>query len=204
MASVTLSPDKNVLRQIHRIQALTIIWMSVEAGVSLAAARIADSPALVAFGGDSAIELLSAGLVLWAFSRKVKRHGETRPNRIAGILLFALAGYVTVVSAMVLLEHSEPKPSYLGIAILIAAAVVMPLLAQQKRKLSATTGSAALRADAAQSGVCAYLSVIALVGLAMNAIWRVSWADPVAALAVTPLILWEGKETTQGKSCKCC
>jgi divalent metal cation (Fe/Co/Zn/Cd) transporter len=176
--------------------------MSVEAIVSLAAARIAHSPALVAFGGDSAIELLSAVVVLWAFSRRLKnQHQEIHAARIAGILLFTLAGYVTVVSAMAFLGYSEPRPSYLGVAILISAAVI---IAAQKRKLSATTGSAALRADAAQSGLCAYLSVIALVGLAMNAIWHVSWADPVAALAITPLILWEGKEAIRGKSCNCC
>jgi divalent metal cation (Fe/Co/Zn/Cd) transporter len=205
MVSVTLSPDKNALHQIHRIQALTIIWMSVEATVSLVAAWIAHSPALVAFGGDSAIELLSAVVVLWAFTHRVEMHRkETRAARVAGILLFVLAAYVTVVSALALLGYSEPEPSYPGITILIAAAAIMPWLAKQKRRLSATTGSAALRADAAQSGLCAYLSAIALGGLAVNAIWHVSWADPVAALAVTPLILWEGKEALRGKSCNCC
>jgi len=205
MVSVTLSPDKNALHQIHRIQALTIIWMSVEATVSLVAAWIAHSPALVAFGGDSAIELLSAVVVLWAFTHRVEMHSkETRAARVAGILLFVLAAYVTVVSAMAFLGYSEPEPSYPGIAILIAAAAIMPWLAKQKRRLSATTGSAALRADAAQSGLCAYLSAIALGGVAVNAIWHVSWADPVAALAVTPLILWEGKEALRGKSCNCC
>ena len=205
MVSVTLSPDKNALHQIHRIQALTIIWMSVGATVSLVAAWIAHSPALVAFGGDSAIELLSAVVVLWAFTHRVEMHSkETRAARGAGILLFVLAAYVTVVSAMALLGYSEPEPSYLGIAILIAAAAIMPWLAKQKRNLSATNGSAALRADAVQSELCAYLSAIALGGLAVNAIWHVSWADPVAALAVTPLILWEGKEALRGKSCNCC
>ena len=204
MVSITLSPDKNALRQIHRVQALTIIWISVEAAVSLVAAWVAHSPALVAFGGDSAIELLSAAVVLWAFTRSVDiPYKETRAARVTGILLFVLAGYVTVVSAMAFLGYSEPEPSYPGVAILIAAAAIMPWLAKQKRNLSATTGSAALRADGAQSGLCAYLSMIALVGLAVNAIWHVSWADPVAALAVTPLILWQGKEALRGKSCNC-
>ena len=205
MVSVTLSPDNSALPRIHRVQALTIIWMSVEAAVSLAAAWIAHSAALVAFGGDSAIELVSAVVVLWTFSPRVENHHEeTRAARMGGALLFTLAGYVTVVSVATLLGYSEPRPSYLGVAILIAAAAIMPWLAKYKRKLSAATGSAALRADAAQSGLCAFLSVIALFGLAMNAIWHISWADPVAALAVTPLILWEGKEAIRGKSCSCC
>lgn len=179
--------------------------MSIEAAVSLSAAWIARSPALLAFGGDSAIELLSAVLVLWEFSTHVvNRDTETRAARVAGVLLFALAAYVTIVSVLTLLGRNEPRPTYLGIAILIAAAAIMPWLANEKRKLSEATGSAALRADAAQSGLCAYLSLIALVGLAVNAIWHVSWADPVAALAVVPLILWEGKEAIRGKACTCC
>jgi divalent metal cation (Fe/Co/Zn/Cd) transporter len=204
MVSVALTVDECILRRIHRIQIVTIIWMSVEAGASLAAAWTAHSPALIAFGGDSAIELFSAVIVLWAFSRRLRNHPETLLNRIAGILLLALAGYVALVSAMSLLGNNEPKPSYVGIGILIAAAVIMLCLAREKRKLSATIGSAVLRADAAQSGICAYLSVIALIGLVTNAIWHVSWADPVAALALTPLIVWEGKETVRGKPCRSC
>jgi divalent metal cation (Fe/Co/Zn/Cd) transporter len=102
-----------------------------------------------------------------------------------------------------LVGHGESRPSYLGIAILAAAAVFMPLLARAKRRLSAATGSAALRADAAESSVCGYLSLIALAGLAINAVWSVTWADPVAALAITPIILWEAREALRGKPCHC-
>jgi divalent metal cation (Fe/Co/Zn/Cd) transporter len=129
---------------------------------------------------------------------------EKRAARVAGALLFTLAAYVAVISVTSLLGYSEPKPTLLGIAILVAAAAVMPWLAKEKRRLSETTGSAALRADAAQSALCAYLSLIALVGLAINAIWHVNWADPIAALAVLPLIVWEGREAIRGKACGCC
>jgi divalent metal cation (Fe/Co/Zn/Cd) transporter len=205
MASILQIPTQDAVRRIQRIQAVTIIWMSVEAAVSLSAAWIARSPALLAFGGDSTIELLSAVVVLWRFrAHAVQEHAERRASRIAGILLFVLAVYVVAASALTLLGYSEPKPTYLGIAILIAAAVIMPWLAKSKRKLSAATGSSALRADAAQSALCAYLSLIALVGLGVNAIWHVAWADPVAALVVTPLIVWEAREAIRGKSCGCC
>jgi divalent metal cation (Fe/Co/Zn/Cd) transporter len=179
--------------------------MSVEAAVSLFAAWRASSPSLLAFGGDSAIELFSAVVVLWRF-RATAAHedAERRAARIAGALLFALAAFVAVTSVTSLLGYSEPKPTFLGIAILIAAAAVMPWLAKEKRRLSATTGSAALSADAAQSALCAYLSLIALAGLAINAIWHVKWADPIAALAVLPLIGWEGREAMRGKTCGCC
>ncbi|MGH9543746.1 MAG: cation transporter [Terriglobales bacterium] len=179
--------------------------MSVEAAVSLLAARHARSPALLAFGGDSAVELLSAMVVLWRFRANAERkHAERRAARIVGALLFALAAYVAVTSVTSLLGYSEPKPTLLGIAILAAAAVVMPWLAKEKQHLSAATGSAALRADAVQSGLCAYLSLIALAGLAINWIWHVKWADPIAALAILPLIVWEGREAMRGKACGYC
>jgi len=92
--------------------------------------------------------------------------------------VFALAAYVAVASALTLLGYSEARPAYLGVAILLAAVFVMPWLAKEKRKLSAATGSAALRVDAAQASLCAYLSLIALAGLAVNAIWRIAGRIP--------------------------
>ena len=205
MASILPIAARDTIRRIQRIQTITIIWMSVEAAVSLSAAWIARSPALLAFGGDSGIELLSATVVLWRFrAHAVQEHAERRASRISGTLLFVLAAYVVAASALTLLGFSEPKPTFLGIAILIAAASIMPWLAKEKRRLSAATGSAALRADAAESALCAYLSLIALVGLGVNAIWHAAWADPVAALVVTPLIVWEGREAIRGRACGCC
>jgi divalent metal cation (Fe/Co/Zn/Cd) transporter len=202
---VLKTPTQETIRHIQRIQTITICWMTVETAVSLAAAWMARSPALLAFGGDSAIELLSAIVVLWRFrSHAVQEESETLAARIAAVLLFVLAAYVAVVSVMTLLGHSEAKTTYLGIAILIAAASIMPWLAKEKRKLSAVTGSAALRADAAESALCAYLSLVALVGLGVNAIWHMTWADPVAALLIVPIIVREGWEAMHGKACRCC
>ena len=179
--------------------------MSVEAVVSLLAAWRARSPALLAFGGDSAIELFSAVVVMWRFRASDARENvEKRAARVAGGLLFALAVLVAITSVTSLLGYSEPKPTFLGIAILVAAAAVMPWLAKKKRRLSGATGSAALRADAAQSALCAYLSLVALAGLAVNAIWHIRWADPVAASVLLPLVVWEGREAMLGKHCDCC
>src|ERR1039458_10182742 len=203
--SVLQIPAQDTIRHIRRIQTITICWMIVEATASLAAAWMARSPALLAFGGDSAIELLSAILVLRRFrAHAAQEQSENLAARIAGVLLFMLAAYVGVASVMTLLGHSEPKTTYLGIAILIAAAAIMPWLAKEKRKLSAITGSAALRADAAESALCAYLSLVALAGLGVNAIWHLRWADPIAALVIVPLILREGWEAMRGKACGYC
>ena len=204
MASAIQIATPDAIRRIQRVQTVTIAWMSVEAVVSLFAVWRAHSPVLLAFGGDSAIELFSAAVVLWRFrAGAAHEDAERRAARVAGALLFGLAAYVAGTSVASLLGYSEPKPTFLGIAILVAAAVVMPWLAKQKRRLSGATGSAALRADAAQSVLCAYLSLIALAGLAINVIWHIKWADPIAALVIVPLIVWESREAMHGKACGC-
>ena len=204
VGSIVQIPTKGALKRIQRIQTLTIAWMSVEAALSLWAAWRARSPALAAFGGDSTIELLSAVVVLWCFRTGASEHAERTAARIAGGLLVALAVYVVLASAISLLGYSEPRPSYLGMAVLVGAALIMPVLAKEKRRLSALTGSAALRADAAESALCTYLSIIALAGLAVHAIWHIAWADPVAALVITPLVVVEAREAMRGKACGCC
>jgi divalent metal cation (Fe/Co/Zn/Cd) transporter len=194
------SPDQT--QRIRRVQFLTIGWMLVEVVVSLFSAWRARSPALFAFGGDSVIELASAVTVLWRFRPgSACETKEDRAARIAGALLFVLAACVVVVSAVSLLGYGEPKPSVTGIVILLLAAVVMPILARAKRKLSSVTGSAALRADAAESAVCAYPSVVALLGVGVNTVWHISWADP--ALVIVPFIIWEGREAMRGRACSC-
>src|SRR5260370_18847199 len=205
MSSVPQIPKQETFRRMQRIQTLTIVWMTVEAAISLAAAWMARSPALLAFGGDSGLELFSAIVVLWRFRAHAdQEQSKKRAARIAGVLLFILAAYVVVVSALTLLGYSEPKTTYVGIAVLVAATAIMPWLAKEKRKLSALTGSAALRADAAESALCAYLALVALVGLGINPIWHLRWADPIAAVMIVPLILWEEWEAMRGKACGCC
>lgn len=170
-----------------------LTWMGLEAVVSLRAAWWAHSPALLGFGGDSAVELLSALIAVWRFSPKAA--GEERERaaaKIAGSLLLALAGIVALGALLAFSGRVEVLPSRIGIAVLILAAMIMPWIAKEKRRLATATGSAALRADAAESAVCGYLAAIALVGLLLNAVWRASWADPLAAVALLPLIVREG------------
>ncbi|HXY00842.1 MAG TPA: cation transporter, partial [Candidatus Limnocylindrales bacterium] len=166
MASKPNNLAPETARRVIRIQLLTLIWMCVEAGVSLGVAWAARSPALFAFGGDSAVELLSAAVVLRRFYRPSNEaQAEALAARIAGALLLVVAAFVILASTLSLLGLVEARPSPLGIALLILAAVFMPWLARQKRRLSAATGSAALRADAAESALCGYLALIALAGL---------------------------------------
>jgi divalent metal cation (Fe/Co/Zn/Cd) transporter len=201
MTAATTSPLSDVSRKILQLQVITLIWMSVEAIVSLGTAWTSHSPALLAFGGDSLIELLSAAVVFMRFRFTLC---EALAARIAGGLLFALAGLVVLTSVVSFFEYREAQRSLVGIGILLAAAVMMPWLANRKRKLAVVTSSAALKADAAESALCGYMAWIALAGLAVNAVWNKPWADPVAALALSPLILREGWQAVHSSRLGCC
>jgi divalent metal cation (Fe/Co/Zn/Cd) transporter len=200
MTATTTSPLSGVSRKVLQLQVITLVWMSVEAIVSLGTAWTSHSPSLLAFGGDSLIELVSAAVVFWRFRFTL---GEARAARIAGGLLFALAGFVLLTSVLNFVGYREAQRSLVGIGILLAAAVMMPWLASQKRRLAVVTSSAALKADAAESALCGYMAWIALAGLVVNAIWNKPWADPVAALALTPLILREGWEAIHSSRLVC-
>lgn len=201
MGPAVTSPLSEISRKVLQLQVITLIWMSAEAIVSLLTAWHSHSPALFAFGGDSLIELLSAAVVFWRFRFTLS---EARAARVAGGLLFALATLVILTSVLDFLGYSEAKPSLLGMGTLLAAAIGMPWLASRKRKLAAITSSAALKADAAESALCGYMAWIGLAGLAVNSIWNKSWADPIVAIAITPLIVREGWEALKSKSlCHC-
>jgi divalent metal cation (Fe/Co/Zn/Cd) transporter len=181
--------------------------MTVEAVVALGAAWKARSPALLGFGGDSAIELCSALVVLWRFrSDSDTARAEKLAARVAGSLLFIVAAFVIASSGLSLLGFREAQPSLPGILLLIVSAIGMPWLARQKRVLARQVGSASLNADAAESALCGYLSWIALGGLLTNALFQKPWADPVAALLLVPLIVKEGWSAMRANrpGCQCC
>src|SRR6202162_2347818 len=202
MTTATTLPLSDVSRKVLQLQVFTLIWMSVEALVSLGTAWTSHSPALLAFGGDSLIELLSAAVVFWRFRFTL---GEARAARIAGGLLFALAGFVLLTSILNIVGYGGAQRSLVGIGMLLAAAVMMPWLASRKRKWAVVTSSAALKADAAESALCGYMAWIALAGLVVHALWNKPWADPLAALALTPLILREAWEAVHSSrlGCQC-
>lgn len=187
---------------IRRLQIITISWMCVELLVALVSGIRAHSVALTAFAGDSGVELLSAIVVLVRF--RLGPGAEAKAARINAVLLYVLAGYVVLTSVLSLTsERLKPQPSLVGIGLLVAAATIMPILGAAKKRLAKSTGSSALRADAAQTNICAYMSWIALGGLILNATLHLSWADSVAALLLLPLILREANEARRGENCEC-
>jgi divalent metal cation (Fe/Co/Zn/Cd) transporter len=185
------------------LQGVTLAWMLIECGVSLYAAKSAHSPALLAFGSDSLVELLSAGVVLLQFLPQASI-SERIAGRAAGVLLFVLALVVCGIAIAALTLHQRPATSWLGIGITSAALIAMPVLAWLKRKEANRSKNAALAADAVQSATCAYLALIALTGLAVNALFHIPWFDSLAALAAVPLLIKEGSAAWQGKGCACC
>ena len=185
------------------LQLITLAWMLVECGVSIHAADAARSSALLAFGSDSFVELLSASLVLAQWIPGVAI-AERRVNRIAGGLLFLLALIVTATAITSLALRVKPETSRMGIAIAVAALIAMPALAWLKRREAQRSNNAALAADAVQSATCAYLALVTLVGLAVNAVFHIAWTDALAALVAVPILIQEGRRAWRGQSCACC
>lgn len=185
------------------LQVVTLVWMVAEFGVAAFAAFAAHSPALLAFGSDSLVELLSATVVLLQWSPRM-RISERGAHRAAGGLLFVLAGVVAAIAVGALALRMRPETSWPGMAITIAALVAMPILAGLKRREARRTNNAALAADAVQSATCAYIALITLAGLAINAVFHIAWFDSVAALAAIPILIKEGRSAWRGQGCGCC
>lgn len=185
------------------LQIATLSWMLIECSVSLYSAVSAHSAAVLAFGADSLIELLSASVVLLRFL-PVPVISERNAARIAGVLLFVVAAIILAAAIGSVLLGIRPEPSCSGIAITLAALIVMPVLAALKRRESRRTGSRALAADAAQSATCAWLATIALLGLGANAIFHLWWLDSVAAVVAIPFLIREGRAAWRGATCTCC
>jgi divalent metal cation (Fe/Co/Zn/Cd) transporter len=197
------SPPATMTGTIAWLQGITLVWMLVECGVSLYGAVTAQSPALLAFGADSLVELLSATVVLLALVPSFPLTKD-RAAQLAGILLFVLAGVVALVTVLSLLYRVIPQTSCSGIAVTVAALIVMPILAWAKRRTAQRINNRALAADAVQSATCAYLAATTLTGLAINALWHVSWMDSAAALLALPILIVEGRRALRGESCGCC
>ncbi len=198
-AQPTVSTTGN---RVFWLSGLTIAWMCVECSVALSSAIAARSPALLAFGSDSLVELISAGVVLLQYTPRLRIAPE-RAERLAGSLLFVLAGVVTVIAFLGLVLQVQPEVSRAGMAITAAALLIMPTLAALKRREGRRTRNGALVADAAQSATCAYLAFLTLLGLALHAIFHLAWFDSAAALLAVPLLVREGLAARRGEGCAC-
>jgi divalent metal cation (Fe/Co/Zn/Cd) transporter len=194
-----------LLRRGVVLEGVTVGYNALEGIVAIAAGLAAGSVALTGFGIDSIIEVTSGALLWWRLraelgSAPLGPTVERRAARGAGLLLLALAVYIVAESAHVLWTGQHPEISSVGIVLTSLSLIVMPLLARAKLRTAESLESRALRADAHETIVCAWLSATTLLGLVLNAVLGWWWADPVAALAMLPLIVREGTEAWKGEA----
>ena len=189
----------------RRLEYFTIVWNSLEGLGALATGLTAGSISLIGFGADSFIEVSSAIALLWRLSliadEESREQNERFALKIVGVCFVALSLYVASVAISNLLQKRAPGHSIAGIVVACAALVAMPLLSHAKKRVGEQLRSGAMFADARQADFCTYLSAILLLGLVLNASAGWWWADPVAALIMTPIIAKEGIDALQGKSC---
>ncbi len=200
----TLSPLESRLDALHagiRIEAVTIVWMTLEALVAIGAGAMAGSILLIAFGADSVIELVSGVVLLWRLASEATSDNlerietvERRATWMSAILLVLLCLYVAITTVTGLVGRAEPEGSLIGILISIGALIFMPLLARAKRSVNQQLDSAALRADIAESITCAFMAGTVLVGLALNAALGWWWAEYVAAAVLLYWLIGETRE----------
>lgn len=201
-APVSAARRAVLIRRIRWIVAATIGYNVIEAIVALAAGAAASSAALIAFGLDSIVEVLSAAAVAWQFASLDPERRERTTLRLIAISFFGLATFVTFDAARALLGFAEPGPSPVGIALAAVSVVVMPVLSLLERRTGRELGSASAVADSKQTLICAWLSAALLVGLLLNGALGWAWADAVAALVIAGFAVREGLEAWRGDACK--
>jgi divalent metal cation (Fe/Co/Zn/Cd) transporter len=194
-----------LVRRGRRLEYVTVAYNSLEGLIAIVSGLIAGSIALVGFGFDSIIEVISGLTLIWRLNSDVHEERRERAElvaiRIVGICFLALALYVSYDSIRSLIKRDAPDESVPGIILAAASLIVMPLLVRAKRTVASGISSGAMAADAKQTELCTYLSAILLAGLLLNALFGWWWADPVAALVMVPIIVKEGVEGLRGEGC---
>ena len=198
--SETLTTARRAMlhRRVRFIVGFTITYNVIEAIVAVWAGVLASSAALIGFGLDSVVEVLSAAAITWQFTRKDPERWETVTVKTIGIAFFALAAYVSIDAVLALVGREGPDRSPLGLGITALSLVVMPLLAWIEVRTGRELGSKSVMADAKQLILCIYLSGAVFIGLVLDSLFGWWWADSVAALVVAVLAVREGLEAWRG------
>jgi len=199
-----LAPARRLLlqRRIRIIVAITITYNVIEAIVAIAAGTVASSTALIGFGLDSIVEVLSAAAIAWQFAAPDPEKRERVALRVIALSFFGLAAYVSVDAVLTLTGIREPDHSPVGIVLAAVSLAIMPLLSLLERRTGTELGSASAVADSKQTLICSYLSAAVLVGLVLNLAFGWTWADPVAGLVIVVFAVREGLEAWRGDACK--
>ena len=188
-------------RRIRLVVAITISYNVIEAGIALAAGTVASSAALIGFGLDSIVEVLSAAAIAWQFAAPDPEKRERVALRVIAVSFFALAAYVSVDAGLSLFGVREAEHSPVGIVLAAVSLAVMPVLSWFERRTGRELGSASAIADSKQTLICSYLSAALLAGLLLNSLLGWAWADSVAALVIAGFAVKEGLEAWRGDAC---
>ena len=189
-------------RRVRLIVAATLAYNTVEAVVALVAGALASSSALIGFGLDSVVEVLSAAAIAWQFAGgRPHQDREHVALRLVAVSFFGLAAFVTVDAVRALLGASDPEHSSIGIGLAVVSLLVMPGLAWFERRTGRELGSASVVADSRQLLLCSYLSGVLLAGLVLNSALGWGWADPLAALVIAAVAVREGVVALRGDVC---
>ena len=201
-AATTAARREELHRRGVRLEWFTVAWNVVEGVVAIGAGLLTGSVSLIGFGADSFIEVISAVALLWRLrkagpnaSAEARGEAERRALYLVAATFFLLSAYIAYEAVGALLSGQGPEDSTVGLVLSVISLLVMPALAYGKQRTGREMGSEALKADAAETWVCSYLSLALLVGVGLNAAFGWWWADPVGALAMLPVILWQGFET---------
>ena len=201
-AATTAARREELHRRGVRLEWFTVAWNVVEGVVAIGAGLLTGSVSLIGFGADSFIEVISALVLLWRLrkagpnaSAEARGEAERRALYLVAATFFLLSAYIAYEAVGALLSGQGPEDSTAGLVLSVISLLVMPALAYGKQRTGREMGSEALKADAAETWVCSYLSLALLVGVGLNAAFGWWWADPVGALAMLPVILWQGFET---------
>jgi divalent metal cation (Fe/Co/Zn/Cd) transporter len=203
MSAVTVERRSILHRRIRLFVAATITYNIVEAVVAVIAGTAASSVALIGFGLDSVVEVLSAAAVAWQFAGGDPERREQTALRTISFSFFALAAYLLITSGLKLSGVDEPAHSPVGMALTALSLLVMPLLSYGQRRTGRELGSRTAVADSKQTLLCTYLSGVVFLGLLVNTLWGWTWADPVAALVIAAVAVREGIEAARGETCAC-
>jgi divalent metal cation (Fe/Co/Zn/Cd) transporter len=201
--SPTVKTHRKAMDRGRKLEYFTIGWNIIETAVAVIAGAFAGSISMIGFGIDSSIEAISGGALLWRMAidhdDPRRKHRERIALKVVSICFIALAAYICIESILSLVHRNKPETSIVGIVLASGSLIVMPYLSRQKKKVARELQSRAMRADARQSKFSLYLSGILLASLIANTAFGWWWADPVAGLAMVPLIAKEGLENLRVK-----
>ncbi len=203
-ASTGVDEQRSLHQRASGLQWFLVVYNVVEGTVAVTAGILAGSVALIGFGVDSAIEVIADGAVALRLRRagveasdEARQRAERQALRVVAITFFALAVYIAAEAGTTLLSGEKPDASIVGLVLSVLSLLIMPATALAQHRTGRRLGSPAVLAAAVETWVCAYLSLALLVGIGLHFAFGWAWADPVAALAMLPVVIWQGFETLE-------